>query len=436
MKTRRSVLAGLGTAGAVGVLAGCLSSVPGSGGLRTEEAWSQFQRSAAHTGSGGLDRTMPAEPTEKWRREYDRVSYQVGPIATTDKLIEGRDGHTKAFTKASGELVWDAGETIVDRYSSIVGPVLAQQQVLFVGSSDRTSEYEAVSLAGANGEVNWRMALPELGAYPSALTVADGLLYLVYDDVDTDPQQLIAISIAEQAIVWTFEQSTFDNVDRPVSVADGVAVYSGYQEYEATGSSPAADDRPGGVGAVDITTGESLWRTRLGGVQGSVAIQDDVVYACPDRGEDSPAAVQEGGPYRVIALDLETGELRWRFKSRNAGAANATLTPEHLYYPNGSDLWAIDPETGVAEWRTKIERFVEATPAVAVGDIVLVGTLDFEGRGSSVIALDRQSGAIRWERPTGEMRVDRIVSTDGAVFVQAATSGSGGEDSETVLGFW
>lgn len=153
------------------------------------------------------------------------------------------------------------------------------------------------------------------------------------------PGQVRSISKA-----WTFKSPTGDFTGTPV-ISHGVLV---------------AGDNGGTVYALSAATGKLLWSKKVGApVNGSAAIDPHAGHG----GAVYVPVAQPGGP-RLVALSLKHGRTRW----------DATLTKQDSSSVFGSPVY----------WRGK----------------VFIGTSgpnsdDSTARGS-VVAIDRDTGAVRW----------------------------------------
>jgi outer membrane protein assembly factor BamB len=159
------------------------------------------------------------------------------------------------------------------------------------------------------------------------------------------------------------------------------------------------EDSPAGnaVLALDLATGEQAWRfTADNAVEASVAVASGLVLAPSSRGP-------------LYALDSRTGQVRWMWHPGRPGMAHCwmyfspTVSGDLVYQAynvaNGTWIAGLDIETGQPRWGTKepIGRnwISHASPAVA-GDVVVFATAY-----ANLVALDAQTGAVRWQQPLG-----------------------------------
>ena len=148
--------------------------------------------------------------------------------------------------------------------------------------------------------------------------------------------------------------------------------------------------------AIDRATGRIAWRFKAGGaVDASPGVAGGVVVAATLQG-------------RIFAVDAASGRLRWSLQTGPALPLNTThaggwdlweSSPAivgHSVVIGGQDglVYALDLKTGNIRWRARTGGRVRASPAVSEG-IVVVGSWD--GR---LYALDLATGAERWVHRT------------------------------------
>jgi outer membrane protein assembly factor BamB len=129
-------------------------------------------------------------------------------------------------------------------------------------------------------------------------------------------------------------------------------------------------------------------------VESSAAIADGVVYVGSTKGE-------------LLALDLETGKLRWKYATGPNGFIGESSPAVHDGAVFVGDLagtvHAVSAADGKKLWTFATDGEVKSSPVV-VDDLVVIGSYD-----THLYALDRRSGKVRWK-----------VQTDGPVHATAA----------------
>lgn len=112
-------------------------------------------------------------------------------------------------------------------------------------------------------------------------------------------------------------------------------------------------------------------------------------------GSIPPVAVLTEGRERLSAVDLRTGELRWRvacsaspFALRRAGRI--------LLVAAGECVSALDVANGELLWRARVPGRFSLAPAID-GDVVVLASAT-PGGGGALLGVDLFSGRARWER--------------------------------------
>ncbi len=113
----------------------------------------------------------------------------------------------------------------------------------------------------------------------------------------------------------------------------------------------------------------------------------------------------------ALALDQETGEVRWRTRLRGRVASSAALVGDEVVFTTTSgDLDVLDAATGERRWRLKIGSSSESSPLVADGD-VYVGTLD-----GAVMRIDMATRRRVWTaRAGGDVKAGLAASGNAVV---------------------
>jgi eukaryotic-like serine/threonine-protein kinase len=212
----------------------------------------------------------------------------------------------------------------------------------------------------------------------------------------------------------------------------------------------------GTVHAVDALSGAPRWTvpSRGKGVDSSPVVAAGSVYVCDghvhafdaptgdlrwkvftgEQGASSPAFVDGlvivGGPrWTLLALDAETGELRWtrrieacRFPGLpgsppdlGAMESSPAVADGTIYATGGGRLHALEAGTGQLKWSADVRCSPMASPAVSAGAVYVT-------EGSGVCAVQASDGYIRWRTD-----VDSVMFRWGTVAVSGGTVLAGGE---------
>lgn len=207
--------------------------------------------------------------------------------------------------------------------------------------------------------------------------------------------------------------------------------------WDRYGSSVVADDRRLYVAsrdnhlyALDIATGKERWRvTAKDMMTATPALYKDLVIWAAFDGTVQAVSVSDGKPrwtynarlpvagdlivdgdrvfvgsrtYELIALNAVNGAELWKHYYWFSWIESPPVVRDQVVYTGSSDgigVYAINVDDGSLRWKTRVPGW--AWPRTAVSDdLVVAGTVGagaFPGaRSGSLVALDRQSGAIRW----------------------------------------
>jgi len=133
--------------------------------------------------------------------------------------------------------------------------------------------------------------------------------------------------------------------------------------------------------ALNAETGAEIWRYQVSPyvVRSSPVVANGMVYV--------------GGGFNLVALDLRTGDVRWKAATRYAGQATPVVGDGLVVIASQEGwLYAFDAKSGEARWRVTTDGIVSGAPAIADGRIIL-GT----DKGSVyTVALD--SSSLGWRR--------------------------------------
>ena len=114
-------------------------------------------------------------------------------------------------------------------------------------------------------------------------------------------------------------------------------------------------------------------------------------------GSIPPVAVITEGSHRLVAIDIRTGEPRWRFASRTGGEFRMTKIGRVLLVTCGEEaIHAIDIATGEDVWRFAERGCFQFKPLVC--DETVIAAAARGAREGALYAIDLYSGKPRWQR--------------------------------------
>jgi len=157
----------------------------------------------------------------------------------------------------------------------------------------------------------------------------------------------------------------------------------------------------GATTATPPKTPRVLWTHDAGeAIESSAAIVDGAVYVGVGSGE-------------VIALDLETGKLRWKYKAGTALGESSPAVVNGAVYIGDLDgvLHSINASDGKARWTLKTGGEIKSSPVVSEGK-VLVGSYD-----GNLYAVDAAKGQIAWQFKTNAQVHATPAVANGLTFI-------------------
>jgi len=214
---------------------------------------------------------------------------------------------------------------------------------------------------------------------------------------------------------------------------------------------PTDSDPKGHLYSFDIASGDLLWKLPFSyGIASSPLLAGDRVIAVSSEGEvvavepksgevvwmEAPAGVLKASPFvpspahaakrifvadnvnRVFALDAATGATVWR--TTLAGRPNTSLVVVGNSLVLGTvdgDLHWIDIDSGKVKKRVRVDGMPHGTPILAAPLLFVLAT----GEKDNLLALDAESGTIRWKQETPkEWTTYRPLVTGSNVIVGSA----------------
>jgi outer membrane protein assembly factor BamB len=148
----------------------------------------------------------------------------------------------------------------------------------------------------------------------------------------------------------------------------------------------------GEVELCDVEDGEPYCRTHI-----TPRIGGPPVGLMAGGEELPPVAVITEGSHRLVAIDVRTGEPRWRFASRSGGEFRMTKVGRVLLVTCGEDaIHALDIATGEDVWRFAERGCFQFKPLVSHETVIAAAVLG--RREGALFAIDLYSGHPRWQR--------------------------------------
>ncbi|MEM1355812.1 MAG: PQQ-binding-like beta-propeller repeat protein [Planctomycetota bacterium] len=290
-----------------------------------------------------------------------------GAVLSSPTIVDGvvyvgsEDKHLYAIDGASGQLKWKfEAKTLIDASPVVVDGVVyvgTDGGVLHAIRAETGAGLWAFEAEGRiSGEAGVTNLTTDDGEQPKVVLAGshDGLLYCL--DAETGAKR------------WSYE--TGDYINCGITLDRGTIVLGGCDTY---------------LHLIDLNTGEGRGEVALGGeVAGTPALANGFAYLGHMQNE-------------VVAVNLETKEVAWRFTDRNFPyvGAPALAGDRLLIGSRGRRLYCLDRNTGEQLWGIRTQGGVEGGPVIA-GERAIFGSA-----GGRVSIINITNGQTVWQHDLG-----------------------------------
>jgi len=291
----------------------------------------------------------------------------------------------------------------------LVAAQCAMAQATFHGNIARTGVYETSGPAQLRG-AKWTFKTD--GPIIGSPAVANGVVFI--GSIDGN---VYAVDQETGKQKWKFKTLASRQVTSSPAVANGVVYFGGFD-----GVCYALEAETGKLKWTFLTEYERRFEAkRLHGYPpGYQTIPDSW-----DLYTSSPAIFNGrvyfgSGDGNVYALDAQTGVPQWKFATGDIVHASPAIAGNTLYIGSwDSYLYALDADTGQEKWRFKTgedsfmhnQQGFQSSPAVADG-MVYVGCRD-----GHLYAVDALTGRKKWDYPTSKGWVNSTPAVrDGVIY--------------------
>ena len=362
-----------------------------------KKQWAAFSLAGQY-----YDRNGKAEkyPDFSVNKEYLKVKEQwmvqtgagiyCSPAVEKDKVFVGDDmGRLTAYALKNGKKLWS-----FESGKRIVGTPAVSEGIVVFGSADR----HIYGLNAKDGNLLWtvRAAEPVLGA----VTIADGTAYIGASDAT-----FRATDIHTGKVIWTYTGVKGYIETKPLVTEDKVI----FGAWDNT------------LYALNKTDGRELWKW-TGGLT---------------RMHFSPAAVwpvaADGkvfitDPQRAMtAIDIHTGNTVWRtFQSMVRETIGLSEDGERIYSKTMNDsivCYAAQGDTPRELWATNVGFGYEHAPSMQVEK---EGVMFGSTKEGLIFALEGKTGKVLWKHKIGNSLISTVVPLNGHEVLFTATSGEVG----------
>lgn len=312
------------------------------------------------------------------------------PAVSSDKVFVGDDnGVLTAYTLSKGKKIWTftCGKRIVGTPATANGIVVA-------GSADGS----IYALKADDGSLCWKLETtqPVLGA----ATIENGAVYIGGSD-----HTFRKIDLISGKVIWTYDQVKGYIETKPL-IAGNKVIFGAWDNI---------------LYALHKDSGKEEWKWTHGlpGIHYSpaavwpVATEDKVFIADPKRA--------------LTAIDLATGNTIWRtFQSKVRESVGISLDGKRLYAKTMNDsIVCYDTQTSTPRqiWTSNVGFGYEHAPSMQIEQQgIMIGSTK-EGL---IFGLDAKSGKVLWKHKIGNSLINTVVPLGKKHILFTVTSGEVG----------
>lgn len=335
-----------------------------------------------------VNKTYP-QVKEQWIVQTGAGIY-CSPAPDKDKVFTGDDmGRLTAYSLKNGKKLWN-----FESGKRIVGTPAVSEGIVVFGSADR----HIYGLNANDGNLLWKVETeePVLGA----VAIENGIAYIGASD-----HTFRAIDIHTGKVVWAYTAVKGYIETKPLITEDKVI----FGAWDNT------------LYALNKADGKDLWKW-TGGLT-RMHFSPAAVWPVAANGK-----VFITDPQRAMtAIDLKTGDTVWRtFRSMVRETIGLSEDGERVYSKTMNDsivCYSTQSDTPKELWASNVGFGYEHAPSMQVEkDGIMFGSTK-EGL---IFALEAKSGKVLWKHKTGNSLINTVVPLSGREVLFTATSGEVG----------
>ncbi len=362
-----------------------------------KKQWAAFSLTQAYYDRNGKAEKYPdftvnktyLQVKEQWVVQTGAGIY-CSPATEKDKVFVGDDmGRLTAYSLKNGKKLWS-----FESGKRIVGTPAVSEGIVVFGSADR----HIYGLNAKDGSLLWKVeaAEPVLGA----VTIENGIAYIGASD-----HTFRAINLNSGNVKWTFTGVKGYIETKPLVTEDKVI----FGAWDNT------------LYALNKADGKELWKW-TGGLT-RMHFSPAAVWPVAANGK-----VFITDPQRAMtAIDLKTGNTVWRtFQSMVRETIGLSEDHERIYSKTMNDsivCYSTQGDTPKELWASNVGFGYEHAPSMQVEkDGVMFGSTK-EGL---IFALEAKTGKVLWKHKIGNSLISTVVPLSGREVLFTATSGEVG----------
>ena len=361
------------------------------------QQWAEFSLTESYYDRNGKADKYPDFSVNK---EFSKVKEQwivqtgVGiycsPAVERDKVFVGDDmGYLTAYTLKHGKKLWE-----FQSGKRIIGTPAVSEGIVVFGSADRN----IYGLNAMNGQLLWKVEAKE--PVIGAVTIDSGIAYVGASD-----HTFRAIDIHTGKVVWSYDKVKGYIETKPL-IADNKVIFGAWDNT---------------LYALDKTNGKELWKW-TGGLT-RMHYSPAAVWPVASNGKVFIADPQRA----MTAVDIQSGETVWRtFRSQVRETIGLSEDGERVYSKTMNDsivCYSTLTDTPEQVWASNVGFGYEHAPSMPLEKEGVVYGSTKEGL---LFALEAKTGKVIWKHKIGNSLINTVVPLSKKEVLFTATSGEVG----------
>ena len=361
------------------------------------QQWAEFSLTESYYDRNGKADKYPDFSVNK---EFSKVKEQwivqtgVGiycsPAVERDKVFVGDDmGYLTAYTLKHGKKLWE-----FQSGKRIIGTPAVSEGIVVFGSADRN----IYGLNAMNGQLLWKVEAKE--PVIGAVTIDKGVAYVGASD-----HTFRAIDIHTGKVVWSYDKVKGYIETKPL-IADNKVIFGAWDNT---------------LYALDKTNGKELWKW-TGGLT-RMHYSPAAVWPVASNGKVFIADPQRA----MTAVDIQSGETVWRtFRSQVRETIGLSEDGERVYSKTMNDsivCYSTLTNTPEQVWASNVGFGYEHAPSMPLEKEGVVYGSTKEGL---LFALEAKTGKVIWKHKIGNSLINTVVPLSKKEVLFTATSGEVG----------
>jgi outer membrane protein assembly factor BamB/Icc-related predicted phosphoesterase len=361
------------------------------------EQWAEFSLTESYYDRNGkADKYPDFSVNKEFPKVREQWIVQTGVGIYCSPAVEGNNvyvaddmGYLTAYSLKNGKKLWN-----FQSGKRIIGTPAVSEGVVVFGSADRN----IYGLNATNGQLLWKVEAQE--PVIGAVTIDKGIAYVGASD-----HTFRAIDIHAGKVVWSYDKVKGYIETKPL-IADDKVIFGAWDNT---------------LYALDKTGGKEIWKW-TGGLT-RMHFSPAAVWPVASNGKVFIADPQRA----MTAVDLRSGETVWRtFRSQVRETIGLSEDGERVYSKTMNDsivCYSALTDTPEQIWASNVGFGYEHAPSMPLEKEGVVYGSTKEGL---IFALEAKTGKVLWKHKIGNSLINTVVPLSGKEVLFTATSGEVG----------